>query len=86
MSKFGPQALLLSVSGDTLAKQINQYASQDKFSHTSSNNLKQFAQNLSTIQDYRDAEVFISHIMGKPAFYVFRNKRADQLCRTDQQF
>lgn len=43
--------------GDTLAKQINQYASQDKLSHSSSNNLKQFAQNLSVIQDYRDAEI-----------------------------
>ena len=52
-----PMGIWFSILGDTLAKQINQYASQDKLSHSSSNNLKQFAQNLSIIQDYRDAEV-----------------------------
>ena len=52
-----PIGFWFSILGDTLAKQINQYASQDKLSHSSSNNLKQFAQNLSIIQDYRDAEV-----------------------------
>lgn len=43
--------------GDLLSKQISQFAGQDKFSHTTAKNLKDFAQNLSAVQDYRDAEI-----------------------------
>ena len=41
-----------------LAKQVNEYASQDKYSHSTTQNLKAFAGNLAAIQDYRDAEVY----------------------------
>lgn len=43
--------------GDMLSKQIRDFAEKDKVSVSSSKNLKEFASNLSAIQDYRDAEI-----------------------------
>ena len=46
-----------SLSGDELARNVREYAEQEKLNHTMQVALKDFSEKLSAVQDYRESEV-----------------------------
>lgn len=46
-----------SCSGDELARNVREYAEQEKLNHTMQQALKDFSEKLSAVQDYRESEV-----------------------------